>query len=367
MSKEILAGLQEVLAGFDFRGIPTEAEKWGSGHINDTYRLTVCQGGATVHYILQRINTAIFRKPDELMENIRRVTEHIGRAAEKMDDPMAASRCTLTLLPTREGGPLFKDAAGGHWRCYLFIEGAHTVDAVTSPEQAYQAARAFGAFQRALADLPGAPLHETIPGFHDTPARFQHFLQALKEDKLGRAALCRKEIDFVLAHERECATVVERLASGALPSRVTHNDTKINNVMLDDRRGEGICVIDLDTVMPGSVLYDFGDEVRTTTMTAAEDERDLSLVHFETRLFKPLLEGYLSSAGDFLTAEERRLLPFSGRLLTFECGMRFLSDFLEGDVYFKVHRDGHNLDRCRTQFELVAQMERQADDLQKLV
>ena len=205
------------------------------------------------------------------------------------------------------------------------------------------------------------------PGFHDTPARFRHFLDVLKADKLGRAALCRKEIDFVLAHEGECATVTERLASGALPARVTHNDTKINNVMLDDRSGEGVCVIDLDTVMPGSVLYDFGDEVRTTTMTAAEDERDLSLVRFETRLFKPLLEGYLSSAGDFLTAEERRLLPFSGRLLTFECGMRFLADFLEGDVYFKVHRDGHNLDRCRTQFELVAQMEQQADDLQKLV
>ncbi|MGN0867098.1 MAG: phosphotransferase enzyme family protein [Oligosphaeraceae bacterium] len=362
MSQEILQRLLPVLENFDLRGVPTQAEPWGSGHINTTYRVTVDQSGREVHYILQGINQHVFPNVPRLMENIQRITRHLARR-----NPQDA-RATLTLVNDKEGNPFWKDPADGAcYRVYLFIEGASTVDAVTGPDQAYQAARAFGAFQCALADLPGEPLFESIVDFHHTPKRFQKFLAVLKEDKMGRAALCQKEIAFALAHEKECSLVVDRLADGRLPWRVTHNDTKINNVMLDDKTGEGICVIDLDTCMPGSVLYDFGDEIRTTTATAAEDERDLSKVNFDLALFGALVQGYLSTAGAFLTPEEKRLLPFSGRLLTFECGLRFLTDFLEGDVYFRTHREGQNLDRCRTQFHLVAQMEAQEEQMNQFV
>ncbi len=362
MSQEILQKLLPVCANFDLRGVVLDAEPWGSGHINNTFRLTVDQSGLTVHYILQGINRNVFPNVPKLMENIQRVTKHL--ASRNPQD----ARATLTLVDAHDGKPYWEDPATGEcYRVYLFIEGASTVDAVTSKDQAFQAAKAFGAFQRALADLPGGPLFESIVDFHHTPKRFQKFLAVLKEDKLGRAAQCQAEIAFALSHEKECGIVVERLADGRLPWRVTHNDTKINNVMLDDKTGEGVCVIDLDTCMPGSVLYDFGDEIRTTTATAAEDERDLSKVNFDLGLFGALIQGYLSTAGDFLTPEEKRLLPFSGRLLTFECGLRFLTDYLEGDVYFKIHRDGHNLDRCRTQFHLVAQMEQQEEQMNQFV
>ena len=362
MSQETLQKLLPILRNFDLRGVATDAEPWGSGHINSTFRVTVDQSGLPVHYILQGINRHVFPNVPKLMENIQRITRHL--AAKNPQD----ARATLTLVNDHHGNPFWENPAdGGCYRLYLFIEGASTVDAVSSPEQAYQAARAFGAFQCALADLPGGPLFETIVDFHHTPKRFQKFLAVLKEDKQGRAALCQKEIDFALAHEKECAIVVERLADGRLPWRVTHNDTKINNVMLDDKTGAGVCVIDLDTCMPGSVLYDFGDEIRTTTASSAEDEKDLSKVNFDLNLFRALIQGYLSTAGGFLTPEEKRLLPFSGRLLTFECGLRFLTDFLEGDVYFRTHREGQNLDRCRTQFHLVAQMEAKEAEMNAFV
>lgn len=357
ISDENLAGtLSPVLSRFDWRGECVAARRWGSGHINDTYRLTVMQGGRELHYILQRINTAIFPDTAALMGNIRLVTDFVRTAAMNCGSS-DVSRSTLTLIPARSGDVLVRDDKGGCWRCYSFIEGAHTCDVVTSPEQCREAGRAFGQFQYLLRDLPGSRLAETIPDFHNTPKRFQRFLAVLAADKLGRAASCRPEIDFVLARQEECATVMKKLANGELPLRVTHNDTKINNVMLDDATGKGVCVIDLDTVMPGSVLFDFGDQIRTSTADAAEDEQDLNKVHFRPQFYQALLEGYLEQAENFLTAEEKRLLPFSGRLLTFETGLRFLTDYIEGDVYFKIHRDGHNLDRCRTQFELVRQME----------
>lgn len=355
---DLTQALCGVAAQFQLRGPLVAAQPWGSGHINDTYRLTVEQGGCPIHYILQRVNQRVFPKVDQLMSNIQRVTAHLGaKLAAKPDaDP---GRGTLTLIPANDGKAYWQNPENGDcWRVYVFIEKAQTYDAVTNPSQAYEAARTFALFQCELADLPAPQLYETIVGFHDTPKRFERFKEVLKADALGRAAQCRKEIDFVLAHEHLCHLAVDRLADGSLPCRVTHNDTKINNVMLDDATGKGICVIDLDTVMPGTVLYDFGDEIRTTTATAAEDEQDLSKVNFDLSLYKALEEGYLSGAAGFLTAEEKRLLPYSGQLLTFETGMRFLTDLLEGDVYFKVHRPGHNLDRCRTQFELVAQMEK---------
>lgn len=366
MKCELLEKLSAVLAQYDWRGEVLFAEPWGSGHINDTIRLRVCQGGRQIHYILQRINTSIFPDVAALMDNISLVTGFVRDAAVKAgsDD---LSRSTLTLVPSRQGANYIRDDAGGCWRCYTFVEGAHTCDVVSSPDQCREAGRAFGKFQYLLRELPGDRLAETIRDFHNTPRRMEKFKAVLAADKLGRARECQKEIAFALAHEDECGIVTAKLANGQLPLRVTHNDTKINNVMLDDVTGQGVCVIDLDTVMPGSVLYDFGDQIRTSTSDAAEDERDLGKVRFRMEFFRALLDGYLSEASAFLTDQERQMLPFSGRLLTFETGLRFLTDHLEGDVYFKTHRENHNLDRCRTQFELVRQMEALSEQMQALV
>ncbi len=269
----------------------------------------------------------------------------------------------LALVPTRAGGVFHIDADGGYWRAYHFIDGAKTYDAVQAPDQAFQAARAFGEFQKLLADLPTPRLHDTIPDFHHTPKRFAALEHAIEADVAGRAATTSSEIEFALARQSMCGVLLD----AGLPERVTHNDTKINNVMLDDITGEGICVIDLDTVMPGLALYDFGDMVRTGTSPAPEDERDLSKVHLQFSFFEALARGYLSSAGGFLTREEKHYLAFSGKLITFEIGLRFLTDYLAGDTYFKVHREGHNLDRCRTQFKLLASMEQQEEQMVRLV
>ncbi len=341
---------------FDVRGRFAGARSWGSGHINDTYRVEVEQGGCIVPYILQRINTNVFKDPVMLMDNVARVTAHIRRRLESRPDA-DPTRQGMTLIPTLDGASYLSCDDGTCWRMYIFILKANVYDQVASPQQAFEAARAFGAFQAMLRDLPGPPLGEVIPNFHNTPWRFANLQRAVEADTMNRAAQCRPEIEFALSRQSMTGLVVEKLSNGELPSRVTHNDTKINNVLFDEATGKGLCVIDLDTVMPGSVLYDFGDEIRTTTVSAAEDERDLSKVVVRRDLLDSLVAGYLESAGDFLTPAERELLVFSGRLITFEIGLRFLTDFLEGDVYFKVHRDGHNLDRCRTQFEMVRQLE----------
>jgi aminoglycoside phosphotransferase (APT) family kinase protein len=269
----------------------------------------------------------------------------------------------LTLIPARDGVAFHRDAGGNYWRAYVFIEQARTFDAVESPRQAFAAAKAFGQFQKLLADLPAPRLHDTIPDFHHTPKRFAALEKAILADSANRAMLARTEIEFALRHKAVC----HGLLDAKLPERVTHNDTKFNNVMLDNTTGEDMCVIDLDTVMPGLALYDFGDMVRTTTSPTKEDERDLSRVMMQFPMFEALARGYLSSAGEFLTPAERKLLTFSGKLITFEIGIRFLADYLSGDVYFKVHREGHNLDRCRTQFRLVESIEQQEDQMNKLV
>jgi hypothetical protein len=344
---------------FDLRGDFVSASPYGSGHINDTYCAVVDQSGTRVRYVAQRINHHIFKNPPALMENIRRVTEHLIQKSAGQPD---LSRRVLTLIPAR-GGPAFHcDAQGNYWRVYLFIEKARTFDAVETAQQAFQAAKAFGQFQKLLSDLPAPRLHDTIPDFHHTPKRFAALEKAIEADVANRAQLAKDEIAFAL--HRKAATSV--LLDAHLPERVTHNDTKFNNVMLDDATGEGICVIDLDTVMPGLALYDFGDMVRTTTSPAKEDERDLTKVTMQFPMFEALARGYLSTA-DFLTAAEKKLLPFSGKLITFEIGLRFLTDFLAGDTYFKVHRDGHNLDRCRTQFKLVQSIEEQEPAMHKLM
>jgi Ser/Thr protein kinase RdoA (MazF antagonist) len=342
------------------------ASPYGSGHINDTYKVDVKPTSGPSRFVLQRINHNVFRRPDELMVNVERVCAHAYAKLKEAGEPNAERR-TLRLIPTLEGKAWHIDAAGNRWRCYHFIEGATGHDVVRSPEQAYAAAKSFGAFQSLLADLPGGRLHETIPDFHHTPSRFARFQQALAKDSQGRAAASVPEIAFALARAHEVSIVVDALRDGTLPERVTHNDTKLNNVLLDDITQEGVCVIDLDTVMPGSVLYDFGDLVRTSTSPAAEDETDLAKVRMQFPMFEALIKGYLESAGGFLTPKEKELLPFAGKLITFEIGLRFLTDWLEGDTYFKIKRPTHNLDRVRTQFKLVESIEAQLPAMQELV
>ena len=351
---------RQVASQFQIYGEFINAGPYGSGHINDTYCAVFNQGGTPVRYILQRINHHVFKTPVALMENVERVTTHISKKVAGHPD---FSRCGLTLIPARDGRAWHSDEGGNYWRTYIFVENARTYDAVESPQQAFQAARAFGRFQKLLADLPAPQLHDTIPGFHHTPQRFAKLEAAIAADPANRARLAESEIEFALNHKAMAGVL---LAAG-LPERVTHNDTKLNNVMLDDKTGEGICVIDLDTVMPGLAPYDFGDIVRTSTSPAKEDERDLSKVQMQFPMFEALARGYLETAAEFLTKAERQLLVLSGKLITFEIGIRFLTDYLEGDSYFKVHREGHNLDRCRTQFKLVESIERQEGAMNKLV
>ena len=282
------------------------------------------------------------------------------------DNPLLPKE-SLTLIPAIDGAFWYLDPDGEYWRAFIFIEKTICLQKSDNQLHLFQAAQAFGRFQRMLADFPAGLLHETIPGFHHTPGRLARFLDALKNSAVGRAAAVEPEIGFVLQRQSDMSILADALSRQDLPLRVTHNDTKLNNVLLDESTGCSVCVIDLDTVMPGSVLYDFGDSVRLGAATAAEDERDLTKVGFDIRLFDRLAQGYLDAARDFLTPEEIRLLAFSAKLLTLECGIRFLTDHLNGDIYFKIHREGHNLDRCRTQFKMVAEMERKTDELEAVV
>jgi hypothetical protein len=342
---------------FEFRGEVLELAPHGHGHINDTYLVTC---NAPARYILQHINRNVFRNPGAVMQNIERVTAHLARQTAGEPD---GGRRALRLIPTRDGRNWHVDAEGETWRAYPFIEKARTYETATSAGQAFQAALAFGRFQQQLADLPAPRLHDTIPDFHHTPKRFTALELAIAEDMAGRAAHARPEIEFALARK----SITNVLLDAGLPERITHNDTKFNNVLLDDTTNEAVCVIDLDTVMPGLALYDFGDMVRTTTSPADEDERDLSKVTMQFSFFEALVRGYLEATGGFLTAAEKRYVAFSGKLITVELGIRFLSDYLAGDTYFKVHREGHNLDRCRTQFKLVESIERQEERMNRLV
>ena len=352
--------LQTISSQFQIAGEFLTAQPYGSGHINDTFAATYRQNGREVRYIFQRINHVVFKNPVALMENVQRVTAHLRAKLAGQPD---IDRRTLTVIPARDGLAYHRDDAGNYWRVYIFIEKAKTYDTVESPAQAFAAAQAFGRFQKLLTDLPAPRLHDTIPDFHHTPKRFAALERALAADAHNRAHLAKAEIAFALAHKPMTGVLID----AGLPERITHNDTKFNNVMLDDATGDGICVIDLDTVMPGLALYDFGDQVRTTTSPAKEDERDLSKVGLQFSMFEALVRGYLSEAGEFLTPAERGYLAFSGKLITFTIGLRFLTDFLSGDVYFKIHREGHNLDRCRTQFRLVESIEQQEDRMNKLV
>jgi hypothetical protein len=357
--------IDQIVQHFQIDGQFLEAVPYGTGHINDTYASQFRTPQGVTRFIHQRINHKIFKEPECLMENIERVTGYAQKEIRAAGgDPL---REALTLIPTLDGGSFYRDYDGNYWRSYLFIEGARTYDVVKNLRHVYSASHAFGKFQRLLSGLPGQRLHETIPHFHDTPYRYQTFLRAVERDAARRAHSCRAEIDFVQQRAAQMAVVVDGLADGSIPERVTHNDTKFNNVMIDDVSGAGVCVIDLDTVMPGSILYDFGDSVRIGASQAAEDEIDLAKVDINLEMFAALGQGYLDVMRDFLVPREVDLLAFSARLLTLECGMRFLTDYLSGDVYYKIHREAHNLDRCRTQFKMVAEMERKAEAMEIIV
>ena len=355
--------LRDIGSQFVLHGEYVCSKPYGAGHINDTFVVTYDQGGTLVRYIFQRINHSIFKDPVALMDNIVRVTDH-QRIKCAGSDP---SRRAMTVIHSKDGLPYVRDVEGGYWRVYIMIEKARTYDVLESKEQAFQAAKAFGEFQKQLVDIPGERLKETIPDFHNTPKRFENFVVALNADSKNRAQFAKKEIEFFLSKREMSSKLLGLNADGLVPERITHNDTKLNNVMIDDQTGEGLCVIDLDTVMPGLALYDFGDMVRTGTSPVEEDETDLSKVTMRMDMFEALAGGYLSSAAEFLTDTEIEYLPFSGKLITYEIGLRFITDFLQGDIYFKIHRKNHNLDRCRTQMKLVQSIEAQEDAMLKWI
>ena len=358
--------IDEVLRQYDFGGQVLRCEPCGSGHINETYCVTCIKpGGGEKRFLLQRMNRAVFQDIDGLMENVANVTSYLHRRLERGGGD--TERGTMNLLPTRTGAAWCTDTGGGCWRVFLYIEGAICLDRVEKPEDFYETALAFGNFQRLLAEYPAETLHETIPNFHNTAARFDALERSVKADACGRAAGVQPEIAFAMARREEAETLVRMQQDGLLPLRVTHNDTKLNNVMLDAETGRGLCVVDLDTVMPGLAVNDFGDSIRFGASTADEDERDLSKVEMDLGLFEIFAKGFLEGCGGSLTENEIRALPMAAKLMTLECGVRFLTDYLDGDRYFRIHREGQNLDRARTQFKLVADMEKKWDAMQEAI
>lgn len=356
----------QIVGNFRFEGEFIEAVPYGFGHINDTYAVSFLKADGSKHrYILQRINNNIFKSPEQLMNNIERVTEHIKQKLSSKGTDY--SRQTLNIIYTNSGESYYKTNENKYWRAYVFIEGARTYQIVENENHLYNAGNAFGKFQNLLSDFEANSLYEVIPDFHNTKKRYSAFLDAVNADICNRASEVKTEIDFVNKRAEDTGKITELLENRKLLVRVTHNDTKFNNVMLDDITGEGICVVDLDTVMPGSSLYDFGDAVRSGTNPADEDERDLSRVCMELRLFEKYTNGYLDATRNVLTDLEIDLLPLGAKLMTLECGIRFLTDYLNGDVYFKIHRDGHNLDRCRTQFKMVEDMEAKWAEMKRIV
>ena len=357
--------LNEVIAAYDFPETLMGAVRYGSGHINDTFCL-VCQPqeGKAIRFILQGLSVAAFPRQAELMENFIGVTSHLRRKIEAAGGDVM--RETLNLVSTRDGKPYYVDSTGKTWRLMPYVEGTVCLQKAT-PALFEASARAFGRFQRLLADYPAHTLHESIVNFHNTEDRFAKFLAALEADKLGRAKDVQPEIQFVLDRKADCSVALTALREGKLPLRVTHNDTKLNNVLIDEETQEGICIIDLDTTMPGLSIYDFGDSIRFGANHSAEDEKDLSKVNFDIELYRIYTRGFLEGAQGGLTDAELEYLPWGAKLMTLECGIRFLTDYLDGDNYFHIRYPEQNLDRCRTQFKLVSDMEQQWDEMHKIV
>ena len=348
--------LKEVLSKFRLEGTPVSCEKFGCGHINVTYLVVEDTGR---RYILQKLSNRAFPDIAGLQENVAAVTNHLRT---KTNNPYGA----LNLIPTHDGKTWVHMGQDSDWRLYDFVEGSICLQAPECPEDFYQSAIAFGTFQQQLSDFPAQTLHETIKNFHNTPDRYRLFREALEKDPLGRAAGVGPEIQFVLSHEEVGGKLTAMLKNGELPLRVTHNDTKLNNVMLDAAARTPLCVIDLDTTMPGLSAYDFGDSIRFGAATAAEDEKDLSKMTIDLELYRIFTRGFLTACPG-LTENERKALPLGALTMTLECGVRFLTDYLEGDQYFGIHYPEHNLDRARTQFKLVSEMKKHWDEMAKIV
>ena len=349
-----------IISQFDFNGELIKVEPYGSGHINDTFRLTYKENNDIHYYILQKLNTDIFTRPVELMENIVNVTTFLKKKViENNGDP---SRETLNVIYTKDNQSFYKYEEE-YWRVFVFVSNAESYDEVKCDEDFYESAYAFGRFQSLLSDYPSHTLHETIYNFHNTAVRFERFKEVVKADVCGRAHKVQDEINFVIEHDY----LSHVLSDMNLPLRVTHNDTKLNNIMIDKDTHKGICVIDLDTVMPGLAVNDFGDAIRFGASTGSEDEKDLSKIECDMHLFEVYTKGFIEGCQGKLTKEELLALPYGAMVMTYECGMRFLTDHLEGDVYFKIHRENHNLDRARTQFKLVADMENKLETMNAIV
>jgi len=357
---------KSIIDKFEVDGELISCERYGEGHINETYLAVLEKNGVKTDYILQKINSKLFTNVEALMNNIRSVTEfNRERIKARGGNP---DRESLSLIYTKDKKAYYHcKTCDGYFRMYIFITDAVAYQVVEKPEHFYQSAVAFGNFANLLAEFDASGLYEVLPDFHNTEKRFRDFENSLKADKFDRAKTIKKEIDFVLARKDYCGRIVKLLRSGEMPTKVTHNDTKLNNVMLDKTTGEPVAVIDLDTIMPGSICYDFGDSIRFGCNPASEDERDLSKVNFDINLFKEYAKGYLSAIGNGATQIEKDNLAFGAILMTYECGMRFLADYLDGDIYFRTHREGHNLDRARTQFKLIEDMEKLLPQMEQIV
>lgn len=361
----MLTTIQSISHEFAIAGEFVDGKEINSGHINSTYIATYRrETGELRRYVLQRINEKVFKDPMAVMRNVECVTRHINWKVLRVKRDLGGQ--TLNLYPARGGRIYAYGPGGGVWRCYNFIEGCHTYEIVETTRQAYQAARAFGSFQDLVSDIAAEEVVETIPDFHNTPKRYARLMEVIAEDPMGRVKEVLPEIEFITQRESVCGRLLALKEEGVLPVRVTHNDTKLNNVMMDAETDEAVCVIDLDTVMPGLSLYDFGDLVRTATSPAAEDEQDLSKVEMRMPMFEALAEGFLDGC-NCLNQTEIDHLAFSGKLITLEVGIRFLTDYLQGDVYFKIHREGQNLDRCRTQLKLVERIEEKEEQMNAFV
>ncbi len=358
--------LAAIARRLDVSGRLLEVRPYGTGHINDTWLTTWEQPAGTLRIILQRLNTTVFRRPELVTENILRVTRHM-RARLEAEGEHEPDRRVVRLVPDREGRHGWRDEAGNYWRAMHFIAGAVSQSTLTDPAWVEEGARTVAEFHRLLSDLPGPRLHETIPDFHNTPRRFTSLVEAVERDPRNRASGCAAEIEFLLGLREEAGLLDRLAAEGRLRERATHNDAKLDNVLFDQISGRGICLIDLDTLMPGFVLNDFGDMVRSMTCLAGEDATDLERVQMEPALFEALLRGFLTAAAGVLSPLERELLPFAGKLITLEQAVRFLDDHLRGDVYYKIHREGHNLDRARNQIALVRSIIRQEEGMNRLL
>ena len=358
--------LEDAIYAFGFGQKCSYVKPFGEGHINETYAVYMQEedGSDVPQYVLQRLNINVFKNPSQVMENIFGVTEFLREVIREEGGDV--DRETLSYIKTKSGETYFEDAQGQPWRCLHFISNSVCYQTVEEPDQFYQSAKSFGHFLKQLGNYPAESLHETIPQFHDTVKRFRDFAKAVKKDVKNRSRSCKKEIAFALEREEDCGVLMEQLNKELLPLRVTHNDTKLNNILFDSDTDKGLCIIDLDTIMPGLAANDFGDSIRFGASTAEEDEKDLEKVHFDIHLYELYVKGYLEMAKDVLTPAEIESLPWGARLMTLECGMRFITDYLQGDVYFKTAYPEHNLVRARTQFKLVKEMEEQFEAMQEI-